>query len=158
MVQYRRSSSPPRGAARAAGRPVRGYRRRGGPRAGSAGTCRSPGVAGGREPPVEIERGADQREVREGLREVAEVLRLRAELLAVESQVVGVAEHLLEEESRLVQIAHARETFHVPERAHGECALRADEAIGVAVAEAIAIDQRVAHQLPLDGAQRGEPA
>src|SRR5438477_3840404 len=129
MVQYRRSASPPRGAARAAGRPLRGHRRRGGPRAGSAGTCRSPGVAGGREPPVEIERGADQREVREGLREVAEVLRLRAQLLAVESQVVGVPEHLLEEESRLVQVAHARETLHIPEGTHGERALLAGEPV-----------------------------
>jgi hypothetical protein len=33
-------------------------------------------VAGGREPAVEIEGGADERQVRERLREVAEVLRL----------------------------------------------------------------------------------
>src|SRR5215813_12745691 len=64
---------------------------------------RSAGVASGRQPPVEIEGGADERQVRERLREVAEVLRLKAELLAVQPQVIGVAEHLLEEETRRVQ-------------------------------------------------------
>jgi hypothetical protein len=43
-------------------------------------------VTGGGEPPVEIERGADQREVREGLRKGAEMLPLRPQLLAVEPQ------------------------------------------------------------------------
>src|SRR5713101_8587487 len=61
---------------------------------------RSRGVAGGRETAVEIEGGADERQVRERLGEVAEVLRLRAQLLTVQSQVIGVAEHLLEEEPR----------------------------------------------------------
>ena len=64
--------------------------------------ARSPGVAGGRESAVEIEGGADERQVRERLGEVAEVLRLGTELLAVQAQVTGVAEHLLEEEPRLL--------------------------------------------------------
>ena len=56
-----------------------------------------------RQPPVEVEGGADERQVGEGLREVAEVLAALAELLAVEPEVVGVAEHLLEVEPRLAR-------------------------------------------------------
>src|SRR6267378_7317069 len=41
---------------------------------GTARRC-SVGMAGGREPPVEIVGGADQRQMREGLRKAAEVLR-----------------------------------------------------------------------------------
>ena len=67
----------------------------------------SAGVAGGREPPIEIVGGANQRQVRKGLRKVAEVLRPRAQLFAVESQVIGIAKHFLEEEPRLGEIAHA---------------------------------------------------
>jgi hypothetical protein len=40
-------------------------------------------VAGGREPTIEIEGGADESQVRERLGEVAEVLGLRAQLHAV---------------------------------------------------------------------------
>src|SRR5215831_18375100 len=61
--------------------------------------ARLPGVAGDRQPAIEIEGGADERQVRERLRKVAEVLGLKAELLAVQPQVIGVAEHLLEEEA-----------------------------------------------------------
>src|SRR6266852_8455486 len=80
----------------------------------------SPGVAGGRESAVEIEGGADERQMRERLRKVAEVLCLGAQLLAVQPQVIGVAEHFLEEEPRLVQVPHAREALDVPEGAHRE--------------------------------------
>src|SRR5262249_22022620 len=118
----------------------------------------SPGVAGGRQPAVEIEGGADERQVRERLGEVAEVLRLGAELLAVQPEVIGVAEHLLEEEARLVQVPHAGEALDVPEGAHGEGAFLAREPIGESAPEAIAIDQRVAHQLALDRPQGREPA
>src|SRR5688572_27272432 len=114
----------------------------------------SPRMTGGRESPVEIERCADQREVREGLREVAEMLDLRAELLAIETQMIGVTEHLLEEEPCLVQVAHARKTLHIPERAHRKRALLTREPVGVAVTEAIPIDQRVTHEVVLDGTQR----
>src|SRR5262249_33650582 len=52
---------------------------------------------------VEVDRGADQREVGEGLREVPEQLAGRPDLLRVEAQVVRVREHLLEHEPRLVE-------------------------------------------------------
>src|SRR5436309_7079048 len=94
--------------------PTRGLKRP------SASPFISPGMAGGREPAVEIEGGADERQVRERLGEVAEVLCLRTQLLAVQSEVIGVAEHLLEEEPRLLQIPHAGEALDVPEGAHRE--------------------------------------
>src|SRR5215469_1869896 len=119
---------------------------------------RSAGVASGRQPPVEIEGGADERQVRERLREVAEVLRLKAELLAVQPQVIGVAEHLLEEETRLVQVTHAGEALDVPEGTHREGAFIPREPVGEPAAEAIAIDQRVTHQLALDRAEGREPS
>src|SRR3712207_1249902 len=50
------------------------------------------------ERPVEVEGGADERQVREGLREVAQSLAAGTDLLGVEPEVVGVAEHLLEDE------------------------------------------------------------
>jgi|SRR5262245_45801143 len=98
----------------------------------------SPGVAGGGEAAVEIEGGADEGQVREGLKEVAEVLRLKPELLAVQPQVISVAEHLLEEEPRLVQVAHAGETLDMPEAAHRKGAFHPREPVGESVAEAIA--------------------
>src|SRR5262245_39983736 len=76
---------------------------------------RSPGVAGDRQPAVEIESGADERQMRERLREVAEMLRLKAELLAVEPLMIGVPEHLLEEKACLLQVSHAGEALDVPE-------------------------------------------
>src|SRR5262249_52224070 len=100
----------------------------------------------------EIEGGADQCQVRERLREVAEVLRLRAQLLAIQPEVVGVAEHLLEEEPRLLQVPHPGETLDVPERAHRERPFLARETIRESPSEAIPIHQRVAHQLALDRA------
>jgi hypothetical protein len=41
--------------------------------------------------------------------EVAEVLTLRAQLLAVEPEMIRVAQHLLEDEARLLQIAQPRQ-------------------------------------------------
>jgi len=66
-----------------------------------------------REPPVQIVGGPDQRQEREGLREIAEELCPRAQLLTLQSHVIRIANHLVEEEPRLVEIAHARETLDV---------------------------------------------
>src|SRR5215471_14791802 len=89
-------------------KPERDSQRR---RAVGASSVPSPGVAGSRETPVEIEGGADERQVCERLGEVAEVLRLGPELLAVQPQVIGVAEHLLEEQPCLGQIPHPGEAL-----------------------------------------------
>src|SRR5438034_7211863 len=66
---------------------------------------------------VQIEGGADQRQVREGLREVAELLARRPDLLRVQADVVRVGEHLLERQSRLVEPPGASERLYPPERA-----------------------------------------
>ena len=50
-------------------------------------------------------RGADQRQVGERLWVVAECLAGEAEFFSVKAQVVRVAEHLLQVQARLVQLA-----------------------------------------------------
>lgn len=50
--------------------------------------------------PIEIERRADQTEVRERLRKVAERLARGARLLGIEAEVVRVTQHLLEHQAR----------------------------------------------------------
>ena len=59
----------------------------------------------GAEGAVEVEGGADEREVREGLREIAKGLALRAGLFGVEAEVIGVAQHAFE--SRRASSSHA---------------------------------------------------
>ncbi len=53
--------------------------------------------------PVEVECGADKGQVGERLRKVSQRFTARACLLRIESQVIGVAEHLFEQESCLLQ-------------------------------------------------------
>src|SRR5262245_31138366 len=105
-----------------------------------------------RQSTVEVEGGADESQVSECLREVAEVLAALAELLAVEPEVVGIAEHLLEVEPGPLEIAEAREAFHVPEGTHAERSLVAGQAIGERVAEPIAVDERIADEVLFDRA------
>src|SRR6266536_4369712 len=80
---------------------------------------------------------ADEGEVRERLRKVAEVLAARAQLLGVEAEVVGIAERLLEDEPRLVDVARARQRLDVPERAHAERTLLFQQAVRCRVARAV---------------------
>ena len=81
----------------------------------------------GRQPPIQLVGGADQRHVGERLREIAEMLTAMADLLREEPQVIGVAEHLLEQEARLLQVARPCQALDVPEGAQPEGALLADE-------------------------------
>src|SRR3954447_10141645 len=60
------------------------------PAAGGITPARLSGATCPAQHPVEVEGGADQREVREGLREVPQRLPARAGLLGVEAQVVGI--------------------------------------------------------------------
>ena len=55
------------------------------------------------ERPVKVESGANEAQMREGLREVSQRLAAGPDLLGVESQVIGIAEHLLEDEPGLFQ-------------------------------------------------------
>lgn len=51
---------------------------------------------------VEVESGADEREMGERLRIVSQVLSAGSQLLGIEAKVVSVAQHLLEQEPRLL--------------------------------------------------------
>src|SRR5262249_31572354 len=82
------------------------------------------------ELPIEVDRGADQRQVGERLREVPEQLAARADLLGVEAEVVRVGEHLLEREPRFPHAAGARERLYVPEAADRERAFVTVEPVG----------------------------
>src|SRR5205807_1184066 len=75
--------------------------------------------------PVKDYRGANQRQVAEGLRKVAQRLARRPDLLGVQAQVVGVGEHLLEDVASLVEPTGTGQGIHIPERADGEGPLRA---------------------------------
>ena len=107
---------------------------------------------------VEVVGRRDQPEVRERLREVAERLAARADLLRVEPEVVGVAEHLLEHEARLVQLARAREALDVPEAAERERPLAAGQAVVGGLLGVVAEHEAVAHELVADRVQRREHA
>jgi len=72
------------------------------------------------EATVEVERGADQRQVGQRLGEVPWLLSGAADLLGIQAYVVGVGEHLLEREPRLVEAPGAGERLAVPERARRE--------------------------------------
>ena len=52
---------------------------------------------------VEVEGGADEGQVREGLGEVSQRLAAGSDLLRIETKMVGVAEYLLEEEAGLFE-------------------------------------------------------
>ena len=69
------------------------------------------------ERPIEVEGGAYECQVREGLGEVAQRLAAGSDLLGVEPEVVGVAEHLLEEARLIVEPARPRQGLDEPERA-----------------------------------------
>src|SRR5215212_5235648 len=69
---------------------------------------------------IQVYRGADKREVGEGLGEVAQGLASTPELLGIELQMVGVGEHLLQGEARLLEASGLREALHEPERAEAK--------------------------------------
>src|SRR4028119_72833 len=120
----------------------------------------SPSLAVFSERPVEVEGGADEGQVGEGLREVAQGLAGVPDLLGVQPEVVGVAEHLLEHQARLVHPTCARQRLDEPERAQAERAFFAREAVGglldvVAVHEAVRDEPAVAWR-PVGGVEGAE--
>ena len=92
--------------------------------------------------PVEVDGGADQRQVRERLREIAELFAGRPHLLGVQAEMVGVGEHLLKREPRRVQAAGPGQCLDVPERADRERALLAGESVRRGLG-AIAVDEAI---------------
>src|SRR6201987_4876319 len=111
-------------------------------------------------PPVElavqVDGGADQRQVTEGLREVAELAAGGVDLLGEQAQVVGVGEHLLEHQPGLLQPPGAGQGVDVPERAQREGTLVAAQAVGGG-GGVVPVDQAVGDQLAVHRPQRGQP-
>src|SRR5512132_283786 len=95
---------------------------------------------------IQVERRADQRQVRERLREVAEQLTAAPDLLRVEPELVGVGEHLLAGEPSLVHPPGAGKRLDVPEGADRERALVPLEAV-LERAWVVAEHQGVRHEL-----------
>src|SRR5918997_3419388 len=110
-----------------------------------------------RQSPVEIVSGTYQRQMRECLGEVSEMLARGSELLGEQPEVVGVAEHFLEQEARLREVARARQAFDVPEAAHVERAFAAEQAVRP-VLGGVTKHQAVVHELLADGLQGRQPA
>ena len=92
------------------------------------------------------------------MREISEMFASGPEFFGVEADVIGVTEHLLENEAGLLRIAGAGETFRIPEGSHAEGYFLARKSIGLGVAYAVAMDQRILDQLVFDRAQSGKPA
>src|SRR6202011_5174666 len=74
---------------------------------------------------VQVDRGADQRQMTECLREVADLLAREPYFLGVQAEMVGVGLHLLEGKHRVIQASGPGQRVHVPERAQRERALLA---------------------------------
>ena len=109
------------------------------------------------EAPVEVEGGADQRQVGEGLREVTQGLAARPGLLGVQPDVVAVAQHLLEPQAGLGQAGRVDPSgpgqgLDQPEAAYVERPLHARQPVrgGLRV---LAVDQPVGGQ-PATGGRR----
>src|SRR5262245_66055502 len=71
---------------------------------------------------VEVESGADERQMRECLREVPKCFAARARLFRIKSQMIRVGQHLLEQKPRLFEpatifLTRARQSLHQPEGA-----------------------------------------
>lgn len=81
------------------------------------------------------------------LGEVSQVLASGAKFLREQANMVRVPKHLLEQEARLCEVAGAGKAFHIPERAHGEGAFVAMQAVlarfGLVPIGLVAIDETV---------------
>ena len=76
-----------------------------------------------RQAAIQIVGGADQGQMREGLRKISQVFAPWPQFLGVETEMVGIAESLFKEEPGLFQITRSPQAFDVPEGAHGKRAL-----------------------------------
>src|SRR5258705_7805135 len=77
---------------------------------------------------IEVNRGVDEGQVREGLREVAKLLARAPYLLGEQAEVIAVGEHLLEHQARLVEAPGAGQRVNIPAGAQREGALRSAQA------------------------------
>jgi len=77
---------------------------------------------------VQIECGADQCKMSEGLRKIAQSLSLRTDLFCVKPEMIRITQHSLKHKPGLVELfrdslTRSRKRLHKPERAHVESAL-----------------------------------
>jgi len=102
---------------------------------------------------VQIECGADQREMCKGLREVAQRLALWPGLFRVKPEMIGIAQHPLKQQPGLIEffgkcLAGAGQRLYQPERAHVESAFLARQSVDAGLRR-IAIYQAIAEEAPV---------
>src|ERR1700722_17319071 len=110
-----------------------------------------------RERAVQISRSADQRQMRQGLRIISEVLSAPSQLLRIQPDVVGIAQHLLKNQPRLIQLSGACEALDEPERTGREGALGSSKPVQPALCF-VAIHECVDRQFLFDRLEGGDPA
>lgn len=80
--------------------------------------------------PTNVDRRADQREMRESLRKISQQLSGgRLDLLGEQTHIVGVTRDALEQLARFVECTAEREVVHEPERTQREGRLTARQAV-----------------------------
>src|SRR6267378_6381919 len=72
---------------------------------------------------VQVIRGADERQMGEGLGEIAELLAAVANFFRIETHVIGITEGFLKIEPSEPNISRASQAFDIPEGAGGEGSL-----------------------------------
>src|ERR1041384_4506805 len=80
-----------------------------------------------------------------------------SQFLREKADVIGIAERLLEEESRLLQISAPCQAFDVPERANRKRSLPALESTVRAFQHIVSMHQRIVHQALVDDCERRAP-
>src|SRR5258708_22949732 len=105
---------------------------------------------------IQIECGADQREMSERLGEIAQRLALRPGLLCIKPKMIRIAQNAFKKQSGLIQplgIRHACacQRFHKPKGAHVKSTFLARESVNTAT-RWIAIHEAVADKAPVTGA------
>ena len=100
---------------------------------------------------IQIECGADQREVCKGLRKVVQRLALWPGLFRVKPEMIGIAQHPFKQQPGLIQffgkcLACAGQGLYQPKRAHVESAFLARQSVDAGLWR-IAIYQAVAERV-----------
>src|SRR5882724_3140143 len=96
---------------------------------------------------VQIECGADQCKMSEGLRKIAQSLSLRTYLFCVKPEMIRITQHSLKHKPGLVELfrdslTRSRKRLHKPERAHVESALLTRKSVNARLRR-VSVDQAV---------------
>src|ERR1700758_1429754 len=108
---------------------------------------------------IQIECGADQRQMSEGLGEIAQRLALRPGLLCIKPKMIRIAQHAFKQQSGLVQPfwirqACACQRFNQPKGAHVKSTFLARESVNTGMRR-IAMYQAVADKAAMTGGFKG---